>query len=155
TGKNFLRKPGLHRTLLGDGLATSAAAFIGGPPPTTYSEVTGAVTLTPHLNPMPLIWAAFFAMGPACVAQSGAVLLGIPVPVMGGMLCLLFGSIAVVGINTLIRNQVDLSEARNLCIVSVTLVFGIGGMAIGSHELTLQGVSLCSVVAILLNLILP
>lgn len=155
TGKNFLRKPGLHRTLLGDGLATSAAAFIGGPPNTTYSEVTGAVMLTRNFNPMVMIWAAFFAIGLAFVEKFGAILLGIPVPVMGGILCLLFGSIAVVGINTLIRNQVDLSEARNLCIVSVTLVFGIGGMAIGSHELTLQGVSLCSVVAILLNLILP
>lgn len=155
TGKNFLRKPGLHRTLLGDGLATSAAALCGGPPNTTYSEVTGAVMLTRNFNPMVMIWAAFFAIGLAFVEKFGAILLGIPVPVMGGILCLLFGSIAVVGINTLIRNQVDLSEARNLCIVSVTLVFGIGGMAIGSHELTLQGVSLCSVVAILLNLILP
>ncbi|MFA5677414.1 MAG: uracil-xanthine permease family protein [Pseudomonas sp.] len=155
TGKDYMRKPGLHRTLLGDGLATSAAAFLGGPPNTTYSEVTGAVMLTRNFNPTVMIWAAFFAIGLAFIEKFGAILLSIPVPVMGGILCLLFGSIAVVGINTLIRNQVDLAEARNLCIVSVTLVFGIGGMAIGSQELTLQGVSLCSVVAILLNLILP
>jgi uracil permease len=78
-----------------------------------------------------------------------------PVPVMGGILCLLFGSIAVVGLNTLVRHQVDLSQARNLCIVSVTLVFGIGGMVIGNDSFSLQGISLCGVVAILLNLILP
>ncbi len=74
---------------------------------------------------------------------------------MGGILCLLFGSIAVVGLNTLIRNQVDLSEARNLIIVSVTLVFGIGGMSIGSGDFTLSGISLCAVIALLLNVILP
>ena len=155
TGKDYMRKPGLQRTLMGDGLATSAAAFLGGPPNTTYSEVTGAVMLTRNFNPMVMVWAALFAISLAFIEKFGAIMLSIPVPVMGGILCLLFGSIAVVGINTLIRHQVDLSEARNLCIVSVTLVFGIGGMAIGSQELTLQGISLCSVVAILLNLILP
>ncbi len=155
TGKDYMRKPGLQRTLLGDGLATSAAAFLGGPPNTTYSEVTGAVMLTRNFNPMVMVWGALFAIGLAFIEKFGAIMLSIPVPVMGGILCLLFGSIAVVGINTLIRHQVDLAEARNLCIVSVTLVFGIGGMAIGSQELTLQGISLCSVVAILLNLVLP
>ena len=155
TGKDYIRKPGLQRTLLGDGLGTSAAAFLGGPPSTTYSEVTGAVMLTRNFNPMVMIWAAVFAIGLAFIEKFGAVLLGMPVPVMGGILCLLFGSIAVVGINILIRHNVDLSDARNLCIVSVTLVFGIGGMAIGNQSITLQGISLCSVVAILLNLILP
>lgn len=155
TGKDYIRKPGLQRTLMGDGLGTSAAAFFGGPPSTTYSEVTGAVMLTRNFNPLVMIWAAVFAIGLAFIEKFGAILLGIPVPVMGGILCLLFGSIAVVGINTLIRHQVDLSEARNLCIVSVTLVFGIGGMAIGNQAITLQGISLCGIVAILLNLILP
>ncbi|SDR71146.1 uracil permease [Halopseudomonas litoralis] len=155
TGKDYIRKPGLQRTLLGDGLATSTAAFLGGPPNTTYSEVTGAVMLTRNFNPAVMIWAALFAICLAFIEKFGAVLLSMPVPVMGGILCLLFGSIAVVGMNTLIRNQVDLTQARNLCIVSVTLVFGIGGMAIGHQEFTLQGVSLCGVVAILLNLLLP
>ena len=155
TGKDYVRKPGLQRTLLGDGLGTSAAAFLGGPPSTTYSEVTGAVMLTRNFNPMVMIWAAVFAISLAFIEKFGAVLLGMPVPVMGGILCLLFGSIAVVGINILIRHNVDLSDARNLCIASVTLVFGIGGMAIGNQSVTLQGISLCSVVAILLNLILP
>ena len=155
TGKNYLEKPGLQNTLLGDGIATSAAAFFGGPPNTTYSEVTGAVMLTRNFNPNVMIWAAVFAIGLAFVDKFGAVLLGMPVPVMGGILCLLFGSIAVVGLNTLVRNQVDLAQARNLCIVSVTLVFGIGGMVIGNDSFSLQGISLCGVVAIVLNLILP
>jgi uracil permease len=155
TGKDYIRKPGLQRTLLGDGLATSAAAVLGGPPNTTYSEVTGAVMLTRNFNPNVMIWAAVFAIGLAFVSKFGAVLLSMPVPVMGGILCLLFGSIAVVGMNTLMRNQVDLTQPRNLCIVSVTLVFGIGGMIIGNQDFNLQGISLCGVVAILLNLVLP
>jgi uracil permease len=155
TGKDYLKKPGLQNTLLGDGIATSAAALFGGPPNTTYSEVTGAVMLTRNFNPNVMIWAAVFAIGLAFVDKFGAVLLGMPVPVMGGILCLLFGSIAVVGMNTLIRHQIDLSQARNLCIVSITLVFGIGGMVIGNDSFSLQGISLCGVVAILLNLLLP
>lgn len=155
TGKNYLRQPGLHRTLLGDGLATSAAALVGGPPNTTYSEVTGAVMLTRNFNPRVMLWAAVCAITLAFIGKFGAALQSIPVPVMGGILCLLFGSIAVVGLNTLIRHQVDLAEARNLVIVAITLVFGIGGMVIGASEVGLKGISLCGIVAILLNLLLP
>ncbi|GGM12921.1 uracil permease [Pseudomonas asuensis] len=155
TGNNYLKKPGLHRTLLGDGIATSSAGLLGGPPNTTYAEVTGAVMLTKNYNPKIMLWAAGFAMSLAFVGKFGAALQSIPVPVMGGILCLLFGSIAVVGLNTLIRHQVDLSEARNLVIVSVTLVFGIGGIVIGNGEVGLKGISLCGIVAIGLNLLLP
>ncbi|MCQ4260789.1 uracil-xanthine permease family protein [Stutzerimonas stutzeri] len=155
TGKNFIKKPGLHRTLLGDGLATSAAGLFGGPPNTTYAEVTGAVMLTKNYNPKVMTWAAVFAIVLAFIGKFGAGLLSIPVPVMGGILCLLFGSIAVVGLSTLIRHQVDLAEARNLIIVSVTLVFGIGGMVFGYGEFSLSGISLCAIIALLLNLVLP
>ena len=155
TGNNFIKQPGLHRTLLGDGLATSAAGLFGGPPNTTYAEVTGAVMLTKNYNPKIMTWAAVFAIVLAFIGKFGAGLLSIPVPVMGGILCLLFGSIAVVGLSTLIRHQVDLSEARNLIIVSVTLVFGIGGMTFGYGEFSLSGISLCAVVALILNLALP
>jgi uracil permease len=155
TGKNFIKKPGLHRTLLGDGLATSVAGMLGGPPNTTYAEVTGAVMLTKNYNPKIMTWAACFAIGLAFVGKFGTALQSIPVPVMGGILCLLFGSIAVVGLNTLIRHQVDLSEARNLIIVSVTLVFGIGGMVMGNSEFALSGISLCAISALVLNLVLP
>ena len=159
TGRDYLKKPGLHRTLLGDGLATPAAGLFGGPPNTTYAEVTGAVMLTKNYNPKIMTWAAIFAITLAFIGKFGALLQSIPVPVMGGILCLLFGSIAAVGMNTMIRHKIDLAEARNLVIVSVTLVFGIGGVLIGSgdgpDDWGLKGISLCAVVAIALNLILP
>ncbi|EAS41387.1 uracil-xanthine permease [Photobacterium profundum] len=155
TGKDYLKKPGLHRTIAGDGIATIAASMFGAPPNTTYSEVTGAVMLTKAFNPIIMTWAAVTALVLAFVGKLGAVLQTIPVPVMGGIMILLFGSIATVGLNTLIKNQVDLHKARNLVIVAVTLVFGIGGMAFGIGEFSLQGISLCGIVAIALNLILP
>lgn len=155
TQRDYLKRPGLHRTLLGDGVATSLAAAVGGPPNTTYSEVTGAVMLTRNFNPRVMTWAAGFAVALAFVGKFGAALQSIPVPVMGGILCLLFGSIAVVGLNTLIRHQVDLSIARNLAVVAVTLVFGIGGLVVGQGQYSLEGIALCSVVAIAMHLILP
>ncbi|WDE03755.1 uracil-xanthine permease [Thalassomonas viridans] len=154
TGKDYVKKPGLHRTLLGDGLATSAASMFGGPPNTTYSEVTGAVMLTKMFNPIIMIWAALFAIGLAFVAKFGVILQTIPSPVMGGILVLLFGSIAGVGMNILIKAGVDMTDQRNLVITSTTLVFGVGGMAIGNADFSLQGVSLCGLVAIGLNLLL-
>lgn len=155
TGKDYLKKPGLHRTIAGDGVATIAASMVGAPPNTTYSEVTGAIMLTKAFNPVIMTWAAISAIVLALVGKLGAILQTIPVPVMGGIMILLFGSIATVGLNTLIKNNVDLHKSRNLAIVAVTLVFGIGGMAFGIGEFSLQGVSLCGIVAIFLNLILP
>jgi len=159
TGRDYLKKPGLHRTLLGDGIATTAAGLFGGPPNTTYAEVTGAVMLTKNYNPKIMTWAAVFAISLAFIGKFGALLQSIPVPVMGGILCLLFGSIAAVGMNTLIRHKIDLGEARNLVIVSVTLVFGIGGVLVGTgtgpDDFGLKGIALCAVVAIGLNLLLP
>lgn len=155
TGKNYVEKPGLHRTLLGDGLATSAASLFGGPPNTTYSEVTGAVMLTRAFNPVVMTWAAGIAIVLAFIAKFGILLQTIPTPVMGGILILLFGSIAAVGMNILIKAKVNLNERRNLVIVSTTLVFGIGGMVFTFGDFSLQGVSLCGLVAIVLNLILP
>lgn len=155
TGKDFVKNPGLHRTITGDGLATMAATFLGAPPNTTYSEVTGAVMLTKAFNPVIMTWAAVAAIVLALVGKLGGLLQTIPMPVMGGIMILLFGSIAAVGLNTLIKNHVDLHKSRNLVIVGVTLVFGIGGMAYDIGDFSLQGVSLCGIVAIVLNLILP
>jgi uracil permease len=155
TGKDYLKKPGLHRTLAGDGVATMAASMFGAPPNTTYSEVTGAVMLTKAFNPVIMTWAAVIAIVLAFVGKLGALLQTFPVPVMGGIMILLFGTIATVGLNTLITNRVDLHKSRNLIIVAVTLVFGIGGMAFGIGDFSLQGVSLCGIVAIILNLVLP
>ncbi|GAB2718799.1 uracil-xanthine permease family protein [Halomonas garicola] len=155
TRQNYLEKPGLHRTLLGDGLATMAAALFGGPPNTTYSEVTGAVTLTRAFNPKYMIVAAVTAIILAFVAKLGAFLQTIPGPVMGGIMTLLFGSIAVVGMNTLVRAGQALTAPRNLVVASLILVFGIGGMQFGNGQFTLQGVSLAAVVGIVLNWVLP
>jgi len=155
TGKDYLKKPGLHRTIAGDGFATIAASMVGAPPNTTYSEVTGAVMLTKAYNPVIMTWTAITAIILALVGKLGALLQTIPMPVMGGIMILLFGSIATVGLNTLIKNNVDLHKSRNLVIVAITLVFGIGGMAFGVGDFNLQGISLCGIVAIVLNLILP
>ncbi len=155
TGKDFVKKPGLHRTLLGDGLATSTAALFGGPPNTTYSEVTGAVALTKAFNPVIMTWAAGFAIFLSFSGKTGALLSTIPTPVMGGIMTLMFGAIAAIGLNTLVRSGEDLSKTRNMVIVSLVLVFGLGGMNLGVGEFTLQGIGLSAIAAILLNIILP
>ena len=155
TGKDFLKKPGLHRTLLGDSLATAAASLVGGPPNTTYSEVTGAVMLTRNFNPNIMTWAAVWAIAISFCGKVGAFLSTIPTIVMGGIMMLVFGSIAVVGMSTLIRGKVDVTEARNLCIISVVMTFGIGNMFVDVGNVSLKGISLCAVVAIILNLVLP
>ena len=155
TGKDFLKKPGLHRTLLGDSLATTAASLVGGPPNTTYSEVTGAVMLTRNFNPNIMTWAAVWAIAISFCGKVGAFLSTIPTIVMGGIMMLVFGSIAVVGMSTLIRGKVDVTEARNLCIISVVMTFGIGNMFVDVGNVSLKGISLCAVVAIILNLVLP
>ncbi|MFU2486947.1 uracil-xanthine permease family protein [Thauera sp. WH-1] len=155
TGKDYTEKPGLHRTLAGDGVGVLFSGLIGGPPITTYSEVTGAVTLTKNFNPAIMTWAAVLAIILAFFGKFNALLASIPVPVMGGIMMLMFGSVASVGLNTLIKARTDLDEPRNLVIVSAVLVMGIGGLALNFDGLTLQGVSLCGVVAVALNLVLP
>ncbi len=154
-GKDFTESPGLHRTLFGDGLAVNIAGLFGGPPVTTYGEVTGAVMLTKNYNPVVMTWAAVFAILMAFVGKFGAFLQTIPMPVMGGIMMLLFGSIAGIGLKAIMDGRVDLSSARNLCIVSVTLVTGIGGLGVNIGNFSLQGISLCGVLAVLLNLLLP
>ncbi len=155
TNKNFLDKPGVHRTMLGDGLATTLASLLGGPPNTTYSEVTGAVALTRAFNPGIMTWASITAIALAFVGKLGALLQTIPVPVMGGIMILLFGAIVVVGMNSLVRAGSDLMEARNMAIVAIILVFGIGGMAFQAGEFSIKGIGLAGIVGVLLNLLLP
>ena len=155
TGKDYTDSPGLHRTLFGDGLAVNVVGLFGGPPVTTYGEVTGAVMLTKNFNPVVMTWAACFAILMAFVGKFGAVLQTIPLPVMGGIMVLLFGSIAGIGLKTIMDGRVELSNARNLCIVSVTLVTGIGGLGVTIGSFSLHGISLCGVLAVLLNLVLP
>jgi len=154
-GKDFLEKPGLHRTLLGDGLATSFAAMVGGPPNTTYSEVTGAVTLTRAYDPAIMTWAALAAILLSFSGTLGALLGTIPTPVMGGIMTLLFGTIATIGMNSLVRAGTDLAQPRNMVIVSLILVFGIGDMALGYADFMVRGIGLAAIVGVLLNLVLP
>jgi len=155
TGRDYLEKPGIHKTMLGDGLATSLAALFGGPPNTTYSEVTGAVALTKTFNPAVMTWAAIFAIALAFVAKVGALLSTLPTPVMGGILVLLFGAITVVGINTLVRAGTDLMQPRNLIIVALILVSGVGGLSLGGEAFSMSGIGLAGVLGVVANLVLP
>jgi uracil permease len=155
TGKDFVKEPGIHRTMMGDGIATSFASLLGGPPNTTYSEVTGAVTLTRMFNPGIMTWAALFAIALAFIGKMGALLQTVPVPVMGGIMLLLFGAITVVGLNTLVKAGEDLTQPRNLTIVALILVCGIGGMVLPFGKFTLGGIGLAGVMGVVLNLILP
>ena len=154
-GKDYLEKPGLHKTLLGDGVATLFASMVGGPPNTTYSEVTGAVALIKRFEPKLMIIAAVFAIFLSFFGKLGALLKTIPMPVMGGIMILLFGMIASIGISSLVKNKVNMSESRNLVIVSIILVFGIGDMVLGYDEFQLAGIGLAGIIGVLLNILLP
>lgn len=155
TGKDYVADPGLHRTLAGDGLGVCVAGLIGGPPVTTYGEVTGAVMLTKNSNPFIMTWAAVFAICMAFFGKFNAFLASIPLPVMGGVMILLFGTIASLGLKTLIDAQVDLMQPKNLVIVSSVLTIGVGGMAVKFGSIAFAGVGLCAILAIVLNLLLP
>ncbi|WP_321299952.1 solute carrier family 23 protein [Marinifilum fragile] len=153
--KEFVKKPGLNRTLLGDGVATAFAGFFGGPPNTTYSEVTGAIALTKVTDPRVLRIAAITALVFSLVGKVSAFLKTIPQAVLGGIMLLLFGMIAGIGIKTLIDAKTDFTKTRNQVIVSVVLTVGIGGAQISYGNFSLAGIGLASVVGVVLNLILP
>ena len=153
--KKFVKDPGLHRTLLGDGVATAFAGFLGGPPNTTYSEVTGAVALTKIVDPRVLRIAAVTAIVFSLVGKVSAILKTIPQAVLGGIMLLLFGMIASIGIKTLVDAKTDFSKTRNQVIVSIILTIGIGGAEISYGNFSLAGIGLASIVGVLLNLILP
>ncbi len=162
--EDYLKKPGLKNTLLGDGVATCVASFLGGPPNTTYSEVTGAVTITKAFNPAIMTWTAIFAILLAFVGKLGGFLATIPVSVMGGIMLLLFGIIASIGLQTLTSHKVDMGNPRNMIIVSMILVFAVGGMyfefdfsLFGTEikDMKFQGIGLGAIIGVILNLILP
>ncbi|MGL5636308.1 MAG: uracil-xanthine permease family protein [Bacteroidales bacterium] len=155
TGEDYVKDPGLQRTMLGDGIACSVAGLLGGPPVTTYSEVTGAISLTKVANPAILRIAAVVAIVFSLSEKVSALLRSIPAPVLGGIMLLLFGTIASVGIGTLIREKVDMGKTRNLIIVSLTLTLGIGGAVFEVGSISMQGIGLASIIGVVLNLILP
>lgn len=154
-GKDFVKDPGLHRTMLGDGLACTLAAFLGGAPVTTYSEVTGAVALTKVTDPSCMRIAALSAIILSLVGKVGAAIQTIPTAVLGGIMLLLFGTIASVGINNMIKAKLDMNKSRNLVISSVILTIGIGGAVISFGKFSLAGIGLASIVGVILNLIIP
>ena len=145
----------MHRTLLGDGIATSLAGLIGSVPNTTYSEVTGAVSLTKMYDPMVLRISAITAILFSVIGKLSGLLKTIPSAVLGGIMLLLFGMIASVGIKTLISSKANLNTTRNMVIVSLILTVGIGGAAITFGKFSLAGIGLASVVGVILNLVLP
>ena len=154
-GKDFIKDPGLHRTMLGDGAACVAASLLGGPPVTTYSEVTGAISLTKITNPSVIRIAAIVGILFSVLGKISAVLKTIPNAVLGGIMLLLFGTIAAVGVNNLIKNKVDMGNTRNLVIASLILTLGIGGAEMSFSGITIGGIGLAALVGVILNLIIP
>lgn len=154
-GKNFVKNPGLHRTMLGDGIACCFAGLVGGPPVTTYSEVTGAMALTKVTDPAVIRIAAVTGIVFSLVGKVSAVLKSIPNAVLGGIMLLLFGMIAAVGINNMVHNKTDMNNTRNLIIVSLILTTGIGGAVFQWGTFSISGIGLSALVGIILNLILP
>ena len=153
--KDFVKDPGLHRTMLGDGVACLVAALFGGPPVTTYSEVTGAMQITRITSPAVIRIAAATAIVFSVIGKLSALLHSIPSAVLGGIMLMLFGSIAAVGIQNLVNNKVDLNQTRNIIIVSVVLTLGIGGAIIPMGSFSLSGIGLSAVAGVILNLVLP
>ena len=153
--KDFVKSPGLHRTMFGDGLACLAAAFFGGPPVTTYSEVTGAMQITKVTHPQVIRIAAGTAIVFSVIGKLSALLQTIPTAVLGGIMLLLFGTIASVGVQNLIQHKVNLNNTRNLIIMAVTLTMGIGGAELFFGSFKFTGIGLAAITGVLLNLILP
>lgn len=153
--KDFIKDPGLHRTMLGDGLACLAAAFMGGPPVTTYSEVTGAMQITRVTSPAVIRITAVAAIVFSIFGKLNAFLQSIPQAVLGGIMLMLFGTIATVGIQSLVKNNVDFGKTRNIIIASLMLTTGVGGAELTAGTFSLSGIGLAAIVGVILNLILP
>ncbi|ANQ51257.1 uracil permease [Flammeovirga sp. MY04] len=155
-GKNFLKNPGIHRTMLGDGLATMFAGLFGGPANTTYGENTGVLAVTKVYDPSVIRIAAVFAILLSMIGKVGAILQTIPVPVMGGISIILFGMIAAVGVRTLISAKLDFAHSRNLIITALIFVLGIGIKEVAVwNTISISGLSIAAFVGVLLNKVLP
>lgn len=157
--RNYIKEPGLHRSLLGDGLGTLMSSFIGGPPKTTYGENIGVLVLTRVYSVYVIGGAAILAIVMAFFSKAMAVIETIPTSVLGGVSILLFGIIASSGLRMLVENKVDFDDKRNLVIASVILIFGIGGATLKipqvSDTFAIEGMALAAIVGVILNLVLP
>ncbi len=155
-GKDFFKEPGIHRTMLGDGIATICAGFIGGPPNTTYSENTGVLAVTKVYDPSILRLAAIFAICISLLGKFAGFVQSIPTAVMGGVSIILFGMIASVGLRTLVEEQLDFSHSRNLLITALILVTGISINNVYIHgTLSISGLAIAALIGVVLNKILP
>ena len=162
TGENYIEDPGLHRTLLGDGLATSFAGFIGGPANTTYGENTGVLALTKVYDPAIVRLAAVIAVILSCVPKFDAIVNSIPAAIIGGISLILYGMISAVGVRNIVENKIDFTQSRNLIIAAVILVSALGfnstggiTFVIAGATVTLSGLAIAAILGILLNVILP
>ncbi|MCR5094270.1 MAG: uracil-xanthine permease family protein [Lachnospiraceae bacterium] len=160
TGKNFIEDPGLHRSLLGDGLATSIAAMFGGPANTTYGENTGVLELSHVYDPMVVRLAAVYAIVLAFIPKMAQIFGTMPSSIIGGISFILYGMISAIGVRNIVENHVDFTKARNLIIAAVILVCGLGfsdglTFTIGSTSVTLTALAIAAIAGILLNAILP
>ncbi|MDD3655245.1 MAG: solute carrier family 23 protein [Atribacterota bacterium] len=157
--KDLVKNPGLSRTLLGDGLATSVAALFGGPANTTYSENTGVLALTKVYNPVVMRIAALFAILIGLIPKLGALIATIPGSLIGGISIILFGMIAAVGVRTVVENRVNFEKPRNLIIAATILVISLGGVSIpislANGQITVEGMALGALVGIILNKVMP
>ena len=162
TGRNFIEDPGLHRTLLGDGLATSLAALFGGPANTTYGENTGVLALSRVYDPRVIRLAAIYAIILSFSPKFDALVNSIPAAIVGGVSFILYGMISAVGVRNIVENRVDLTKSRNLIIAAVMFVSGLGfssvggiTFTIGSAAITLSGLAIAALAGVILNAILP
>jgi uracil permease len=154
-GRDYIENPGLHRSILGDGVATMIAALIGGPPNTTYGENIGVLAITRVYSVFIIAGAAVLAIIFGFIGKISAFISTIPTPVMGGVSILLFGIIASSGLRMMIDSKLDLGSKRNLIIASVILVIGIGEATLKIGNLDLHGMALAAIIGIILNLVLP
>ena len=158
-GDNFIEDPGLHRTLMGDGLATALAGFFGGPPNTTYGENTGVLVLSKVYDPRVVRLAAYFAILLSFSPKFDALVTAVPAAVIGGISFILYGMIAAVGVRNVVENRVDLTKSRNLIIAAIIFVSGLGIDAItftvGGTDVALTGMAIAAIAGVVLNAILP
>ena len=159
-GHNFIEDPGLHRTLLGDGLATALSALIGGPANTTYGENTSVLALSRVYDPKVIRLAAFYAIILSFIPKMAGVISSLPAAIIGGISFILYGMISAVGIRNMVENKIDLTKSRNLVIVACILVCGLGfsdglTFSVGGTSITLTSLALAAIVGVVLNAILP
>mgnify|MGYP000580388396 FL=1 len=162
TGKNFIEDPGLHRTLVGDGLATAFAGMFGGPANTTYGENTGVLALSKVYDPRVVRLAALYAIILSFSPKFDALVNSIPAAIVGGVSFILYGMISAVGVRNIVENQVDLTKSRNLIIAAVMFVSGLGfssvggiTFTVGDAAVTLSGLAIAALCGVILNAILP